>query len=234
MTKRLVGIFLCGLVCAAVGAPPARAAISNGDFATGDFTGWITSAGDDFGDPLDPANFLSVVPLGSGNAARLDTGEFATDALFIATVEQTFLIDPAAAMLTFDFTLPTQSVDPTGPGTGAFLDTLFVSVDDGVDLFELLLVDNIGPLEDPFATAPGPVSVGPPSDAAFDFRMSADLSSLAGSNVTLFVDLVQEDDSQVSVFHASNFALVPEPSSWLLAVLGLAALTVFVHRRRAE
>lgn len=94
----------------------------------------------------------------------------------------------------FDFTLPTVLPDPTGTGASPFIDGFFVSVATGTDFFDLLLVDEFGPLPNPFGTAPGTVALGTPSDTNLDFGFSVDLSSQAGSAVTLFFDLIQEDD----------------------------------------
>ena len=75
-------------------AGSAFAVIANGDFGTGDFTGWTVSAIDDLGGPIDPSPFISVVSFGGGNAAQFETGEFA-EGLFIGTLEQTFAISAA-------------------------------------------------------------------------------------------------------------------------------------------
>jgi hypothetical protein len=214
-----------------------RGGIINGDFGTGDFTGWTLSAIDDFGDPLDPNDFITVEAAGSGNAAVFDTRQFA-DGLFIATLEQTFAVTADEPILRFDFSLPSLINDPTGTGTGIFPDALFASVEAGGDFFELLAVDDFGPLADPFGTAPGTVALGVASDPFFELSLAADLTSLAGGDVTLFIDLVQEDDGFQSVFDPTNFALtsetkgvIPEPVSLIVWSL-LGIIGAIGHRRQ--
>ena len=58
-------------------AQPTVSVIVNGDFATGDLTGWTVSAVDQLGDPVAP--LITVVPLNpTTNAADFPTGDFAT------------------------------------------------------------------------------------------------------------------------------------------------------------
>ena len=48
---------------------------NNGDFETGDFTGWALSAIDYGGDPIDP--LFQVIEIDGNNLANLPTGTFA-------------------------------------------------------------------------------------------------------------------------------------------------------------
>jgi|GEM_PF-5465616 len=229
-------IFAIALV-GALGLGQARAtAIINGDFVAG-LTGWTASAIGDFGNPLNPNAFISVVPLGSNNVAQFETGAF-SDGLFIATLEQTFTVTANKPRLSFDFTLPNAVADPTGTGASPFLDSLFVSLGSGFDFFDLLLMDQFGVLADPFGTAPGVVTLGVPIDPLFDFNFTADLTSLVGESVTLFIDVINEDDGfQFASPKLGNLATVatslqrpiPEPGSlWLLGLglLGLLSTTI--------
>lgn len=227
---QLIKLCATGLFIA-IFASSASAAIVNGDFETGDFTGWTVSAIDDLGGPIDPTPFLSVANVGGNYVADFRTGAF-SDGLFIATLEQTFTVDAAAPIVRFDFTLPTVSTDSTGTGTSPFFDAILVSMDDGIDFYELLLVDQFGALADPFGTAPGTVILGAPSDPSFDYGFTANVSTLANQNVTLYVDVINEDDGSMATMTADNFntgtahAPVPEPASvavWsLLTMVGVA------------
>lgn len=208
-------------------------AIVNGDFATGDFTGWTTSAIDQGFAPIAP--LLSVVPFGGGNAADFPTGTFADDR-FIQTLEQSFVVDPGEPLFSFEFSLPDIVSDATGTGASSFRDALVVSLDRGTDFFELLLVDFSGALADPFGTAPGPVTLGAPTDPAFDFLFTADLSSLTGDTVTLFFDIINEDDGfqfnsplmgVAKTGAPSNKA--PLPASIWLFLIALGALRLRCH-----
>ena len=213
-------------------ATPASAGIVNGDFETGDLSGWTTSAIG--GSPL-----ISVVMPGTNHFAELATGDFATGP-FISTLEQTFTVDPATPQLSFDFTLPSTILDPTGTGLSPFLDSFVVSLLSGASFFDLLLVDQFGAIADPFGTAPGTTGVAAPSDVAFDFSLVADLSSLVGESVTLFFDVINEDDGFESVFALDNVqltgtgAVVPEPSTFIIFVVGLLTFCSGLRLRRAS
>ena len=100
------------------GAGNALATIIDGDFATGDLTGWTNSAHDAFDQSLDSFPFTNVATVGAHNVAQLKTGEFA-DGLFIATLEQSFGVSAEKPILNFDFILPTTLADSTGTGTSS-------------------------------------------------------------------------------------------------------------------
>lgn len=238
MKTTLLTIQLFSVISAVVAftASPATAVI-NGDFETGDFTGWTVSGIGGLGDPIDPSSFISVTEVAGNKVARFKTGEFA-DGLFVATLEQTLSVNASEPILSFDLTLPTVLPDPTGTGSSPFVDGLFVSLDDGTDFFELLLVDQFGIVADPFGTAPGSVALGSPTDPNFDFNFSADLSSLAGENLRLFIDLIQEDDGFLFDPDIDNVLLrgaaepIPEPVTAMLGTSSLIALGLAVRRRR--
>ena len=151
---------------------------------------------------------------------------FVTAELFIATLEQTYTIPDSTPFLNLEFTLPTTVADPTGTGTSLFSDSVSVSIDDGTNAYDLLLIDQSGATPDPFGTAPGSVTVGVPENSNQDFILSADLSAIADPNVTVFMDLVQEDDGVSNTYQFDGFfqsvnpganAETPEPKS--LAIL---------------
>lgn len=222
-------------------AGTASADFINGNFQTGDFTGWTRSAIDAGNSPISPAPFINIGTSGANYFAQFTTGQFA-DGLFVATLEQSVLIEAAKPFLSFDFSLPTLSSDPTGAGTSPFLDSLTVSLDNGTSTFTLLLVDKNGALADPFGTAPGTVALGTPLDPVFDFGFRVDTTSLAGQTVRFFIDITNENDGSVTTWDPDNHLFstappagqptVPEPSSLVLLSLGGISLLVASARSR--
>ncbi len=219
----------------AVAAVPGsvNAELINGDFASGDLAGWTDLAIGSSLDPIAPDPFIDVTAFGNGNAVTFETGSFADD-LFLASLEQEIVVSALKPTLHFDFSLPTVSSDATGIGDSLATDALFVLLDAETDLFDLLLVDALGPVANPFGSATEEVKLGAPSDDAFDFSLQADLSAFVGQSVVLAFELIQEDDGQqISELAVSNVALVPEPpTSALLAVLILIGASSLVGRLR--
>lgn len=203
------------------------ASIINGDFETGDLTGWTVSVFG--GSPL-----ISVVDLGGNNVAHFPTGDFATGP-FIQTLEQSFVVDPGLPFLTLDFGLPELQPDPTGTGASPFLDAFVVAASSGAGTFELLLVDANGALADPFGTAPGAVFLGPPTNPSLDFSLSADLSLLLGPITLSFFVTNEDDGSQFNMLYLDNVVMteepVPAPGTLLLIGLGLLGTTSLGRRR---
>jgi len=219
-------------VCALGQTATSEAEIVNGDFATDDLTGWEADAFDSGSAPIVKDPFISVGPLGTGDAVFLSTGAF-EDGLFLLKLEQSFIVDPEMPVLAFDFSLPTYSDDATGAGDSLFPDVLFALVDSPSGLADLLAIEPFGPVVDPLGSAPGSVFLDAPSDDAFDHGLFADLSAFAGEEVILVFDLTQEDDgSSFEELAISNVRLeVPEPAS--AALVGLGVMAAFSRRQRA-
>jgi hypothetical protein len=121
-------ILLIGVLCTFGAGNVLASSVVNGDFATGDLTGWMVPAFDEFDTPLSPSPFIFVTDVGGNNVAEFKTGQFA-DGLFIATLEQSFPIIAAEPILGFDFSLPTTQIDPTRTGSSPFFDAITVSLD---------------------------------------------------------------------------------------------------------
>ena len=222
---------ILSMMAAVVNCQPALG-IANGDFGASDLSGWTTDAFDAANQPLDPSLFINVVPFGSSNAAEFKIGKF-EDGLTFATLEQPIAIENSLPVLSFDFSLPTVIPDPTGTGSSEFVDTVIVGVDDGTTFFDLLLLDQVGSLLDPFDTVPGNTTLEPATDPSFDHQFRGDLSAFAGSTVTLFIDLLAEDDSFQLAPYLTNFQLiVPEPATFTFCGVGLLLLVAHRVRRR--
>lgn len=77
-----------------VGVTEVGATFINGDFETGDFTGWTVSAIDQLGDPMpkdEIGAYLDVVDVEANHLVQFSTGAF-VESLFIATLQQSIII----------------------------------------------------------------------------------------------------------------------------------------------
>ena len=227
-----------GILTLAVAALSASTTLAdtvvNGDFSTGDLSGWLASS--DSGTipqvPITP--IVSVVGTGNGSAAELSTGDFDTGP-FISTLEQTFTVSATQPVLGFDVSFSSVA-DSTGSGNGFFGDAFVAVIQAGVEFFDIALVDDTGVQVDPFGSAPGSVSVDSPQNASLSVRVLADLTPIAGQTVTLFFDIVSEDDGRRSTAVVDNVGfpggntVVSEPATLALILTGLCVGCV--SRRR--
>ncbi|MCX6878827.1 MAG: PEP-CTERM sorting domain-containing protein [Verrucomicrobia bacterium] len=197
-------------------------------------TEFSRSAIDTLGNPVAP--LITDVTMGGAPLYEFSTGTFAAGP-FISTLA--FQFTPAADEnnLLLHFLLMSGTADPSGTGTSPFHDSFTVSLFDGTGTMTLLLVDAVGPTTDPFGTAPGPVTIGPPETfpLVHDYLLNADIHTLEGVPLQLFIDIANEDDGQLSkVWLGSMLEIkdypIPEPRTALL--LGLAALLFAFHLQR--
>ncbi len=234
---RLILTAIYGVVMITMTTQQYAGAILSGDFESGDLTGWTASAIDGLASPTTP--LISVSSASGNNFAVFETGEFDDD-VFVSTLEQSFTVSAAEPLFIFDLTLPGTSADPTGTGAGLFSDSFSVGLDDGTDFFDLFSIDTFGAVPDPFGTAPGAVTVGPPLDPSFDLSVTADLSLLAGQTATLFFEVLSENDGSQFTLNVDNVRTaappindrIPEPATAALGITGLAAIGIVSRRRR--
>jgi len=198
---RVVSILVLLMLIALARMVSANGVISNGDFETGDLTGWTASVIAAVQPPPPLTPLISVSAVGGNHFAVFETGEFATGP-FISTLEQTFPV-PDNFVLRFDFSFSTDD-DATGGGSSPFFDAFAVSLTAGGSTYELLLADRSGAHDDPFGTAPGTTALDMPTGPLFDFRYVADLSALAGQTATLYFDIISEDDGMVASARIDN------------------------------
>ncbi|MBW2419385.1 MAG: hypothetical protein JRH19_12615 [Deltaproteobacteria bacterium] len=194
--------------------------IENGDFETGDFTGW-QSTGGGFGEGFS-INDGSFDPPGPGSATPPINGSY--DAVSSQTgealnmVSQSFLLDSNIALATISWS------DRIENWAGQF-------VDPGQE-FRVVIQDASGnDLYEVFSTDPGdPASQPGPNHRLFDVTAVAQL--LGGQEIQL---AFQEQDGlfffNVSVDDVSfTTTPVPEPSAALVFVAGLLAVRRGVRR----
>lgn len=208
--------------------------IVNGDFESRDLTGWtvVVRDGDSIGVGVDG---------GRNYHATFSTGAPAVP--FVSFMEQSFVVDEAMPLLSFDFTKASATKTT---GDGEFIDGLFVLLEVGQDLFDLMAMDASGyDLTTTRSVGSGGSSVQPwngpaqvhqsPLNPAFDYAFTADLSSLIGKTVTFAVEIVNEEDGSVLSWSIDNIrtgpAQVPEPASVLLWGLGFLLLRPRHHAR---
>ena len=200
-------------------------------------TGGTTSAIDALGNPVPP--LITETTVNGAPVYQFSTGTFA-DGPFISTLEFSFTPAADETNLLFHFALLSSSPDATGTGSSPFDDSLQVSLRDVGGTMTLLLVDPAGPTTDPFGTAPGPITIGPPeqSPLVFDYMFNADIKTLKGVPLQLFIDIANEDDGRVSsLILSSNIEVrlypIPEARTGLLALALLPMLIFFRNRNRS-
>lgn len=210
MTTRwlIVALLLNAVFC----APLTAAGIVNGDFETGDLTGWITAS---TGEPIPRVNVLSV---GGNQLVRLETGDFASGPM-VSSLSQSFEVTAENPILTFDVSEPTLAIDISGTSDGSGLDSLAVFV--GSEL--ILRADQNKAVADLNL-------IGKPSDRSFAFGVRADLTAFAGMRPELRFDILNLDDGSQFSIDIDNIMLgplpaaKPEPASIHLAAIALVSL----------
>lgn len=229
MTKRAVFV-ACALIACVNSGRTARGVIVNGDFSTGDLTGWQTAAADDEDQAV--AAPIGVQIQAQGNYAAIATVPYSGSGTFLPLTQlsQTFAItsQPLVFDLGFNTTVDANEVDDH-----LFRDALAVLLSDGMSTYTLAAADTFGLVLDPFNDAPGTLTrTGSAIPSLSDhIQFEADVASLASSQVTLTFYLLNETDGHASEARVGGVAIVPEPASGILV---LAAVGLWKHRRRQD
>ncbi len=205
-------------------------ALTNGQFELG-LSGWELGAVDFDGQPVQTPH-ITAPTSGAGNGfAQFKTGEY-QDGIAVSTIQQGLVVDAAEPVFSFDFTLATVVEDLTGvenDTTNPFTDRVEVLIDDGVERFLLLVIDRFGVFADPLNALPDGAALNVPVNPdEFDFNFAADLSAFAGMDLTLIIDVINEDDGFRLDPNLDNFQLtasaptspVPEPGTAVFLSLG--------------
>ena len=204
--------------------------VTNGDFETGDTTGFdLLVAGPS------TAPFVTVQQDGDNDFLQLSAGSAVQGFLF-ATLTQALTITADAFLLSFDAAL-LSAVDDTGPNeAGPFVDFFSVGIEDENGVFAGVFgYDEVaGARTDPFNQGILPASLTAPGNSFFDTGVTADLSSLIGQTIFLEISIFAEFDQRTVTFAADNFALtggsvseVPIPAPIALFATGLLLLRRF-------
>ena len=204
--------------------------ITNGDFETGDTTGFDVLVA---GPSTEP--FVTVQQDGDNDFLQLSAGN-AVEGFLFATLSQSLTITAEAFLLNFDAAL-LSAEDDTGPDeAGPFVDFFSVGIEDeDGDFTGVFGYDEVaGARTDPFNQNVFPAGLTSPSNSFFDTGVVADLSSLIGQTILLEISIFAEFDQRTVTFAADNFALtggsaseVPIPAPVALFATGLLLLRRF-------
>ena len=210
---------------------PAYALIPNGDFETGDLSGYFEQ--EDFADvPSSP--LVKNVDDGTGNrVGEIFTG-FTSNGVTVSTLARDFGTLPADVQDLF-FDIKFVDVGPDNPPIFALASSpeLFDLEPVSLDRFDVSLLTDSGNLNLIQVNSGGIISFNPSAQVenlpnGF-YRVRTDLSGFSGAtNSQLFFDVADEDDQRLSKglvdnidLASANQAVAPEPASMLLIGGGL-------------
>ncbi|MBV7256856.1 hypothetical protein KCG44_08660 [Pacificimonas sp. WHA3] len=230
----------------------ALATVVNGDFETGDFTGFTVEANEGTlaGDAIDETLFSSVGELGGSQVAQLDTlnldfdmdGQI-FDALGVLTLNQRVTVSPDAPLLTFDVGVIGNSADPTGSGTSDRDDVLILRIATlrTFDIFVGGFDVNPGGIPEFFDIDVAATNI---PDAVLDTRVEIDLTRYLGGFARTFdieFQLFNRNDGRRTRFGIDNLSFpidapprdIPAPAGLMLMLLGTGLLSVLNSKRSA-
>ena len=214
-------------------------ALTNGSFDFGSLD-WDLSARNSTGESIETPHITFPTSPSGNRFGQFKTGEYADDVI-VSTLSQPITVTEDEPILSFDFTLAEVVEDLTGEALSEMSDRVEVLVDDGQTRFLLLTIDEFSAIADPDGNAPGETALNLPLNAEeFDFNFAADLTGLVGSDLTLIIDVINEDNGLRLDPNLDNFQFtsapptVPEPSTLTLLVLGCLCLVTRRARKRAR
>jgi len=213
--------------CTAILAPniSSAASIANGDFSTGDFTGWSQDT-DGWGTPISGLNDFSIVP--GNNAARIEIDYWSTagdpldEAWFSNTLYQAADLTAGAShdlVLSFDWEFGGE----TSPGDENFL----VAFGDGTgDYFGA--DGGLGFLINTLNYGAGTYTSQ--LDASYLNLASMTLEFQLNSGVDGFGSYINIDNVSIEAIPQASINSVPEPTSLFLIISGIIGLVSFQRK----
>lgn len=219
----------------AVCATPGLAATLNGDFETGDLTGWSVAQSANSGASVEAQT------VASNSFAQLSTGsaQLGTNP---ASISQTMKITEMTALLTFDAALVADEADrqPGGPGLMDVVGFFFFD-DPGVFYRVYGYIPGGGGIN-PFGSMTGNpesfTTLTAPSDDGFDVGVSVDLTSFIGQELLFGFDAFATNDGTILTARFDNVAfsqiapsVVSLPATLPLGLAAFAALGLLRRRR---
>ncbi|MGE0406963.1 MAG: PEP-CTERM sorting domain-containing protein [Candidatus Korobacteraceae bacterium] len=196
---------------------PARASIVNGDFETGDFTGW------DINDSVVPTAIPISAAVSTFNGSQVAQMQYAGDqaGILAGAISQDFVAS-AGQLLKFQMYMRLESDAATGQPSG---NHIFRGSLTNLDTNSTLpFVTYTTPGTGPFMTIFNFGTYGintPLSTGNYRLRFSTELNNVAGINTQY-------------LFRLDNVRLVPEPATWITGLVGALALTCVAWRRSRQ
>lgn len=219
------------LVSFGIGVSPAFALIPNGDFETGDLSGYSVEK---MSVPVDSYPTVKNVDDGTGNrVGEVSTGPYVSTERRITLGKDLGPLPADVEALFFDvkfFDLGPET--PPGTPGASTNDSLFAVLNvDGFNENLFIMTDEI--------FLPRPIISSETLDNGF-YRIRADLSSYAGSsNAKLQLNMNNNDDQYNARFWVDNIdvttanqTVAPEPSTMLLLGGGLAGMFLRARKRK--
>ncbi len=223
-------------------ASPVSAAVVNGDFETGDLSGYTTDISGPSGVPFD--TFASVQTSGGNSFFETTTGSVA-DGLSQTSIMQSTTVTSATSLLTFDTSLIEDSADQLIGAGSAFQDNItFFIFDSSFNYIPVFALLTGGGGVDPFGGNPVAAAIATttsPSDTFFDTGVSVDLTRFIGQDILFGIATNAYNDGRILTGRYDNIAFsaptppqdpsaVPLPASLPLLAFAFGALTLLRRR----
>lgn len=208
----------------------AHAFVSNGDFESGDLSGYFVQ--EDFADVPSSA-VVKVIDDGTGNHVGEISGGFTFHNVLVSTLGRDLgTLPPFAKNILFDFKMFDVGPDPQGNGSFPDVFTASLQTDSG-DITHIVDSTTIAN------------TVGNPAHTQLTllsngfYSVKTDISFLQNAkNSKLFFDLLDDDDARLSKVLVDNVSVTsggsstaPEPSGLVLYSAGAVALFWFNRKK---